>query len=552
MRIDVRPDRNERDSMKQMIVMFALVVGGAAIASAQGNEQGGVTGKRQGAQAVEKLLMETDVTEQTKAREAVADDPYRPLYHVSAPGRGLHDPAGLCWWNGYYHFFYLSVGNGWGRHHAVSKDLVHWQDLPPLPPHFKGGTGQALADSDRVILGLRGEERGANTRFATSSAPLLLDWAMPDPVPDNAYGDNQLWKDGDYYYAAFQVFPPPGPLVFKGNKNFATGKTQLKLMRSKDLEEWEDLGMMLEDGLYPSGGEDSACPNFLPISENKWLLLYYTHKSGPRYYVGDYNKETFRFSPDRFGKMNFGPVLRGSLHAPSALIDEKGRCVGIWNVTENIRKSKVKSVGVMSLPRQISLNGAEASAENFLNPLRIEPLEELKRLRRDSVEIKDLAVPANEEVALENVKGKAMEIEVEIDPMEAREVGLNVFRSPDAREMTSVSLFMDGWPRDENARELMIDVSKASLNPDVYARSPEVGPVTIKDGETIKLRIFLDRSIIEVFANGIQCLTLRAYPTLENSNGVSVFSRGGEAKLVSLEAHQMGSIWPELEHKVGK
>jgi hypothetical protein len=55
-----------------------------------------------------------------------------------------------------------------------------------------------------------------------------------------------------------------------------------------------------------------------------------------------------------------------------------------------------------------------------------------------------------------------------------------------------------------------------------------------------------------VFANGIQCLSLRAYPTLEKSNGVSVFARGGEAKLINLKAHQMGSIWPELEHKVGK
>ena len=64
------------------------------------------------------------------------------------PGRGLHDPAGLCWWNGYYHFFDLKMGGGWGRHHAVSKDLVHWRDLPLLPPNFKGGTGQALADSD--------------------------------------------------------------------------------------------------------------------------------------------------------------------------------------------------------------------------------------------------------------------------------------------------------------------------------------------------------------------------------------------------------------------
>ena len=37
---------------------------------------------------------------------------------------------------------------------------MHWQDLPPLPDTFLGGTGQALVDSDKVILGF------ANGRFA--------------------------------------------------------------------------------------------------------------------------------------------------------------------------------------------------------------------------------------------------------------------------------------------------------------------------------------------------------------------------------------------------
>tara|TARA_B110000459_G_C16107162_1_gene272162 strand:+ start:155 stop:397 length:243 start_codon:yes stop_codon:yes gene_type:complete len=50
--------------------VFALALGWAAAARAQ---------------AVEELLRNTDVSAQTKAREAVADDPYRPLYHVSAP-----------------------------------------------------------------------------------------------------------------------------------------------------------------------------------------------------------------------------------------------------------------------------------------------------------------------------------------------------------------------------------------------------------------------------------------------------------------------------------
>jgi beta-fructofuranosidase len=108
------------------------------------------------------------------------------------------------------------------------------------------------------------------------------------------------------------------------------------------------------------------------------------------------------------------------------------------------------------------------------------------------------------------------------------------------------------WPWASNKRELMIDVSQASLSPDVASRTPEIGPLYLKDGELLHLRVFIDRSVIEVFANGRQCLTLRAYPTRPDSTGVSVFARGSEASLVSLTAYQMKSIWPELKDQEGR
>jgi beta-fructofuranosidase len=73
----------------------------------------------------------------------------------------------------------------------------------------------------------------------------------------------------------------------------------------------------------------------------------------------------------------------------------------------------------------------------------------------------------------------------------------------------------------------------------------------LKDGEPLRLRVFIDRSIVEVFANGRQCLTLRAYPTRQDSTGVSVFARGSEAHLVSLNAYQMRSVWPDLKDQEG-
>ena len=98
---------------------------------------------------------------------------------------------------------------------------------------------------------------------------------------------------------------------------------------------------------------------------------------------------------------------------------------------------------------------------------------------------------------------------------------------------------------------LQIDVSESSLRGDVLARSSEIGPIVMAEGEPLELRIFIDRSVIEVFANDRQCLTVRVYPERDDSRGVSLFSRGSDAKLLSLDCWQMRSIWPELNDLEG-
>lgn len=61
--------------------------------------------------------------------------------------------------------------------------------------------------------------------------------------------------------------------------------------------------------------------------------------------------------------------------------------------------------------------------------------------------------------------------------------------------------------------------------------SEQRAPFELKKGEVLKLDIFIDRSIIEVFANGRQCITQVVYPELESSKGVKIFS-GDEAIIV--------------------
>ena len=71
----------------------------------------------------------------------------------------------------------------------------------------------------------------------------------------------------------------------------------------------------------------------------------------------------------------------------------------------------------------------------------------------------------------------------------------------------------------------------------------------MKAAEPLRLRIFLDRTILEVFANDRQCLTQRIYPTRPDSMGVSLFSTDGKAEFTSVRAWDMAPIEVPAEIK---
>ena len=70
----------------------------------------------------------------------------------------------------------------------------------------------------------------------------------------------------------------------------------------------------------------------------------------------------------------------------------------------------------------------------------------------------------------------------------------------------------------------------------------QVAPFELAAGEMLKLRIFLDRSVLEVFANGRQYVTQRIYPTRDDSLGVALFARGGKVTVKSIDAWDMEPV----------
>jgi len=477
-----------------------------------------------------------DVPEFDRRRRAIADDPYRPDYHFVPPGGLLHDPNGALYWNGRYHLFYqfwppsLPGGRSWNEAmhwgHAVSDDLVYWQDLPvTLAP--EGGpergcySGQALVEDDRAVLMYFGT--GAGECLATATGPLLTDVEKSDenpviPVDEDApyeLFDPCLWREDDTYRAL---------------SGWKTDRRLTEfLFESPDLKSWEYLGPLVQDGFYTDPDEDGAVPNFFEV-DGRHVLLFFSHTRGPQYYVGDYHPDDGAFEIEHHGRLNHAPRVHSNLHAPS-VCRAGDRRVAFFNVvegTENWRADPGEGwAGVVALPRDLSVvDGA----------LGLSPVEELERLRRDHRRVGSVPLASNDEVPVSDARGRSIELRALVDVGDARRIDLSVLRSPDGREATTVSY----WPDTDS---LGVDTDRSTRREDVRARPPEVGDLHLREDEPLDLRVFVDNSIVEVFANGRETLTTRVYPARRDSDGVSLRAHGGSASLQHLDVWDMASIW---------
>ena len=503
------------------------------------------------------------------SRKRKSGDPHRPIYHYVNPENTLNDPNGLCFWQGRWHLFYQGYPPEdprvhWG--HAISDDLIHWRDLPyaiyPDPEEccFSGAT---LVEDDRVIAMYHGTQVG--NMVATSSDPLLLNWekvtgqaVIPTPPQDGSpqeytVFDPCIWKKGDYYYSLSAGMLPDGP----GGKRIAADF----LFRSKDLATWEYLHPFTEDDRFTLVGDDGACPYFWPIGD-RWILPFFSHMSGGQYLLGDYDMERDKFVVTSAGLFNFGASTPSGVHAPSATPDGEGGVIIIHNMNPGHPSEDWNQI--MSLPRRVTLGEHE-------DELKIEPAGDVEALRGEHVHIDDTVLPANEELVLEGISGNAMELIVEIDANNAPMVELNVLRSPNREEYTRIAFFEDrgfrmhrdlpesgallasgtsavptfGAPRRVPVMQSIVslDTSYSSTLPDALSRPPETAPIVLTDDEPLRLRVFIDKSIVEIFVNDQQCIAARVYPGRDDSVGVSLRAQGSAAILESLDAWQMSNIY---------
>ena len=262
--------------------------------------------------------------------------------------------------------------------------------------------------------------------------------------------------------------------------------------------------------------EDVSCADLFQIG-NRHMLLCISHRLGCRYYLGDWKGE--QFHPAVHEQMSW---VDNSFFAPESLLDDKGRRI-MWAWIFDSPGFKMRQdygwSGTMSLPRVLSLG------DDGL--LRINPPVEIEKLRYNGRQKTDLIVKAGADLALAGISGNSLELALEISAWDAKQFGLKVCTSLGGEEQTAVYY-------DAVEKKLKVDTTKSSLAEG--AKSIEAGPLALDVDEPLKLRVFVDKSVVEVFANGRQAVMRRIYPSRSDSVGVVLFSTGGDARVPKVEA----------------
>ncbi len=443
-------------------------------------------------------------------------EPLRGQFHFSSRRGWNNDPNGLVFHNGEYHLFYQHNPYGWGwgnMHwgHAVSRDLVHWQELGDkllpdnLGPMF---SGSAVVDTRNTSgLGKDGQP------------PLVLIYtAAGDPAVQCIASST----DG----RTFTKFPgnPVLPQITPGNRDpkvfwheptsrwvmvlYVTlpgNRHSVHFLTSPNLREWSPAS--ITEGLAGSNYL-YECPDFfeLPLDgdpdRRKWVLL----AANSEYAVGTFDGTTF--TPEH-AKI---PGHRGrGFYAAQSFSDipaSDGRRILIgWFQTETRGMPFNQS---MTIPLELRLTGTpEGPRLNF------SPVRELHALRSRSHSAAPSRLTPASSNPLANVAAELLELRAEFDPGDAREITFNL--------RGAIITF------DVPKSEIIVNGLRA--------------PAPRHPGARHDLVAYVDRTGLEVFtSSGLTYIPLPFIPNATNRTA-DVKITGGTASFTTLDLHELTSAW---------
>lgn len=322
---------------------------------------------------------------------------YRPQFHFTPKAKWMNDPNGLIYLNGNYHMFFQHYPDStvWGPMHwghAISKDLIHWDEQPiALYPDSLGWifSGSAVYDEGNTSGLAKDGKMPLVAIFTHHNQKLEKEGRKDYQYQSLAYSldEGKTWEK----YAGNPVIKNPGIVDFRDPKvrwndevkkwilTLAT-KDRITFFSSPNLIDWTKESEFGEN--IGAHGGVWECPDLFPLKVNGkevWVLLVSINPgapnggSGTQYFVGDFDGKTFTpFNTKTkwidYGTDNYAGVTFSNTNRPIFL-----GWMSNWQYAQQVPTQKWRSA--MTLPRELSL---EILDDEFL--LVNKPVKELKQI----------------------------------------------------------------------------------------------------------------------------------------------------------------------------
>ena len=448
----------------------------------------------------------------------------------------MNDPNGPIFFRGRYHMFhqYNPQAAVWGNMnwaHATSPDMIHWHHEPiAISPTPNG------PDRDGVFSGSAVLDNGKPTMIYTGVAPPASDaeatlrdgvhtWRETQCLAVAQDDNLRTWKKLPEPVIAT---PPAGlavtgfrdPCVWReGNSWMLTLGAGLKnkggmvlLYTSPDLRHWTYLHPLVEgfgNGKESANAVDTGdmweCPDFFPLG-NKHVLLIST-QGKVLWKVGTYANQ--RFTPEKEGVVDWG-----AYYAAKTMLDRDGNRI-LWGwITETRPDAELIAAGwagVMSLPRVLSLSPANELQDRSRSRSRPTPTARTSILRN--------AGPAVQQEILNALRLHDLAAELDLELLPKSDEFMLRVQSESGTDFVTIAC-----ANKTGGRELRVNTVTA--------------PLPGNAGSSVRLRLFLDGSLLEVFANETTSLTARIYQIPSSPLRLKIEG----AELESLDAWQMTPI----------
>lgn len=496
-------------------------------------------------------------------------DYYRPVYHHTPLYGWMNDPNGLVYKDGEYHLYfqYNPYGSRWGNMHwghSVSKDLVHWEHLDPAIARDTLGqifSGSVVVDANNSA----GYGKDALIAFYTSASDehgqiQCMAYSTDNGRTYTKYEKNPILTPFD----GLRDFRDPKVFWYEPAQKWymiVSADKNMRFYSSADLKQWEYLSQFGEGyGVQPNQFE---CPDFiqLPVDGNKdnmkWVMIVNINPgclfggSATEYFVGTFDGKEFKCDNDKsvtkwldFGKDHYATVCFSNTGDRVIAVPWMSN----WqyaNITP-IRQNR----GANALPRELSLYSKGGEVYMAANVAK-----EVEALRKETRKVDNFSLKGEQTISdVVAAEECAFEVEVDVTPGKSQTVGFDLVN--DKGEKTKIYLDMKSgrivMDRSESGLVAFGEKSEPHFKENHDRRKTESvnyvndfalgtwAPLSLCEGKTYHLNVFVDKCSVEIFVDGGRiAMTNLVFPT-SPYNALRFYAEGGEATIENLNIHKLG------------